>query len=188
MSYLNLIPESQKKRLKKERLFFLVHSIVGLLVVVMAISAISLTTARFILIDHFTQLRDDTSLLDPKLLRLQTNIGAINTQIKDAAIIQESFIKWSDLLSELTRAVPRGITINFMNVNVESNSFRLTGIATGRAALLELKEALEASESIAVLESPLSNFLEKEDIEFRFSGTLKEKIDQMPIKPLTPNL
>ena len=57
--FLNLTPLIQKKRLNRERMFLLMHGIIGTLVVLIAFNAIMLTIARFILIGHFKTLRDD---------------------------------------------------------------------------------------------------------------------------------
>jgi hypothetical protein len=174
--YLNLIPNSQKIILKRERMFYLIHGIVGLIVVVIAVNAILLSAARFILIEHFKTLKEDTYLVNVEHTIIQNNIGKINNRINYAATMQMNFIKWSALLSELTNDFPEGVTIDFLNVNTQSSTFKLTGTATNREELIATKEMLEKSEIISKLESPLSNFLEKEDIDFRFSGTLEKNI------------
>ena len=44
-SYLNLIPETQKSALKRERAFYLVHAVVGILVVALAANSIQIGRA-----------------------------------------------------------------------------------------------------------------------------------------------
>lgn len=172
--YLNLIPETQKKLLQRERTFFLVHNVVGLLVVVLALNSILLIIARFILVEHARELKDETSLVNPGHSALQRDIKRINNQLQDTRAVQERFTKWSALLADVTNALPAGVTLDFLNVNVSSKTFRITGTAVNRDAVVAAQEALESLGAVGTLESPLSNFIEKENITFRFSGTLAE--------------
>ncbi|MAG28690.1 hypothetical protein CL632_00890 [bacterium] len=181
-TYLNLIPKDHKLRLKREKMFYLIHSIVGLLVVVIAVNAVLLSIARFILINHFNQLKDETSLVNVEHSMLQDNIKQVNNRIEDIAAMQMSHTKWSLLLNDFTKAIPKGIVLDFMNINLESNSFKITGTADTRASLIATKDAIENLDMVVKLESPLSNFLEKEDIEFRFSGVLLKNIYKNPAK------
>ncbi len=172
--YLNLIPETQKKLLKRERTFFLVHNVIGLLVVVLALNGILLTAARFVLVKHARELKSDTSLVSVQHSKLQSEIKRVNNQLQDASRIQERFTKWSALFSDAASALPAGATIDFLNINAGSKTFRITGKAADRASLIAAREALRSLPAVATLESPLSNFIEKENITFRFTGTLTE--------------
>ena len=58
MNALNLIPLAFKKNLDRERMFLLLHGIIGLIVVIIAFNAIMLTTARFVLISHYNKLKN----------------------------------------------------------------------------------------------------------------------------------
>ena len=92
MSYLNLIPHAQKARLKRESTFFLIHGVVGIIVTVIAIIAMSLTVARFILIEHFETIKKDTSLVNTKHSIINKDIIRLNEKIEDAEKIQKSFL------------------------------------------------------------------------------------------------
>ncbi|OJI06625.1 hypothetical protein BK004_02670 [bacterium CG10_46_32] len=171
-AYLNLIPEIHKKVLQRERTFFLVHNVVGLLVVVLALNGMLLIMARFILVNHAKELKNENSLVNPGHSTLQHEIKRINNQLEDTARIQEHFTKWSALLADFTTALPEGVTIDFLNISADSKTFRITGVAKNRDSLLSAKESLESLPMVATLASPLSNFIEKENSIFRFSGTL----------------
>ncbi|MBU2575557.1 hypothetical protein KKF64_00460 [Patescibacteria group bacterium] len=174
--FLNLIPFAQKEQLKRERMFLLVYGITGILVIVIAFNAIMLTITRFILIDHFKKLRDDSSLVNTELLKLQGNIGKTNEKIENAEKMQTKFVKYSDLLPDFTKLIPEGIVVNFMHIDSENSNFRINGVAQDRNTLVAFKDSLESASFILNLESPLSNFLEKKDIVFRFSGKLMKGI------------
>ncbi|MBI1961612.1 MAG: hypothetical protein HYS45_02830 [Parcubacteria group bacterium] len=171
-SYLNLIPETQKRALKRERAFYLVHAVVGILVVVLAANGILLVIARFMLVAYVNQLKNDTSLVNPVRSTLQREIRDVNQKLEDTAAVQERFVKLTGLLADASAVLPPGVTIDFLNVDATSGTFRITGVAADRSNLLAAQEALELLAAVATLESPLSNFIEKENIIFRFSGTL----------------
>jgi len=180
--FLNLIPFTQKERLKRERMFLLVYGITGILVIVIAFNAIMLTIAKFILIDHFTNLRNDSSLVNTELLRLQGDLGEINKKIENTEKIQATFTKYSDLLEDFTKLIPEHIVLDFMHIDTENSNFKINGKAQNREALVAFKNSLENASFISDLESPLSNFLEKEDVAFRFAGKIIKGIyhDQTP--------
>jgi len=175
-NFLNLIPFTQKERLKRELVFLLIYGIAGILVIVIAFNSIMLTITRFILIDHFNKLKDDSSLVNISLLNLQSDIGETNKKIKNAEKIQSNFVKYSDVLPDFTNLVPEGIIINFLHIDSENNDFQINGTANNRDILVKFKDSLEAASFIENLESPLSNFLEKENITFRFSGEIMKGV------------
>jgi len=47
-------------------------------------------------------------------------------------------------------------------------------VASNRGALVKTKESLEISSCVASIDSPLSNLLEKENIKFKFNGTINK--------------
>jgi len=176
MAYLNLISNNQKTRIEKERLFLVSHNIIGIILIVISIASIIMIIARFVLIKHFNQIRNDTSLVNVEHLVLQNNIDQLNNQIDDAAKIQESFMKWSAFLSDFSTLSQNDITLNFAHFNRESSSFRVTGTAESRESLLSFEDDLKRLDSLDVTDAPLSNLLEREHIEFRFGGAMKKNI------------
>ena len=180
MNFINLVPENQKKILNRERMFLLLHGIIGMIVVVIAFNAIMLTGARFILINHYNNLKNDSALVNTELINLQNDIIEINKKINDAQKIQTSFVKFSDLSSSINKLAPKGIIVEFMHIDAKDNNLRINGISKNRELLLVLKDNLENSGFVKKLESPLSNLLEKENIEFRFSADLNKNIYTYP--------
>lgn len=176
MPYLNLAPDLQKQRIRKERVFLLAHNIIGIVLVAVSISSILLTAARFVLIRHYGQIRNDTSLVNVEHQILRTSVGSLNKKIETGEAVQKNFVKWSALLGEMAALAPSQTTLNFVHMSRESDSLRLTGTAENRDALIRLKEALESSGFVSELEAPLSNLLEQANINFRFSGKLEKDI------------
>jgi hypothetical protein len=176
MHYLNLAPDFQKQKIQKEFVFVFAHNIIGIILVVFCISSILLVLARFSLIGYFTRLKSETSLVNVERQSLNINVSNLNKKIETASKVQKNFIKWTHLLNDSTNLAPEGAILNFMHISSESKTIRITGIAQNRESLIGFKEALEESNFLSSIEAPLSNLLEKENINFRFSGKLKENI------------
>ena len=175
MKYLNLMPHYQKKSITRERLYLIAHNAVGIMLITITIVSILLLWSRFSLVNHFNELQENTSLVQTDSLGLQKNVSSINEKISTAQNIQKNFIKWTSLLTDFTTTIPEGIFINTFFINGETGAFRITGIAPTRDQLIALKAGLETFPNITSLDSPLSNFLEKENINFTFGGKIESK-------------
>ena len=174
MKSLNLLPDQQKERLKKERAFLVVHGFIGVILVGTCLAATILTVARVILARQFTRIKQETSLVRVERLLWENNISQLNQKIARAAKIQPDFSKWTSLLSVLLPVLPANVTVDYLAVNRESREIKLGGRAANREALLDAKAALEKSSWLESLDVPLSNFLERINVEFRFLGKLKK--------------
>ncbi len=178
--YLNLIPESHKLVLKRERTFYFVHTVVGILVVVLAANSILLILARFILVGYANQLKNDTSLVSVRRSGVQKEIQHINSGLEDAARVQVGFTKYSELAASVAAALSTGVTVDFLHASTDANTLHVTGEAQNRDALLAAQEALQSLPGVESLDSPLENFLERENITFRFSAKLLDNIYHNP--------
>jgi hypothetical protein len=172
MKFLNLIPPNQKNNLNRERHFLLIHGIIGFLVFIVASNAIILTIARFILIEHYTSLKKNNTLVNNEIMLLQNNIIEINKKTDITEKMQSKFIKMSYLINKLSESIPKNATVNYMYFESSEGTFKISGTASSRDALMEAKETLENAPYVIKLESPLSNLLEKENIDFKFSGQI----------------
>ncbi|PIQ78979.1 MAG: hypothetical protein COV79_04685 [Parcubacteria group bacterium CG11_big_fil_rev_8_21_14_0_20_41_14] len=176
MNALNLIPLAFKKNLDRERMFLLLHGIIGLIVVIIAFNTIMLTTARFVLISHYNKLKNNTYLVNSGLINIQNDVVNINKKISDAEKIQSDFTKLSHLISDAQNLIPNGIIVDFMYIDMKESALRFSGVSNSRETLLQFKNNLETASFIKKLDSPLSNFLDKEDINFRFLADLQKNI------------
>lgn len=170
------MPDYQKETLRHERAFLIAHTLVGSLLIAVTVASAVLTMARFSLIKEYNKIKHDTSLVNVEHLRLESNIDELNKKIGFTDKMQANFTKWSDLTTRLTTLIPKDIDIDYLFLNRSTGSFRLNGKAQSRDSLIAAKAALERSGFFKSLDAPLSNLLEKTNIEFRFTGYLKNEI------------
>ena len=176
MAYLNLISANQKTRIEKERLFLVSHNIIGIILITISIASIMLIIARFILIEHFNKIRNDNSLVNVEHMVLQSNIDRLNNQVEDVAKVQESFLKWSLFLADFSAIADSSTVLNFAHFSREAGTFRITGTADSRESLLFFEQGLKDIKSLNLTDAPLSNLLERENIDFRFGGKIEPRV------------
>lgn len=180
MGYLNLLPDKQKAKIGKEKTFLFIHNIIGLLVVAVTLISIFLVVSKTVLANYIGRLQVETNLVNLRSNLLQQEVGALNNKIERTAYAQKKFYKWSAALNDLGSAVPEGVVLAQIYLNEAGGSFRISGAARTRDALLQFKEIMVNHPAIESLESPLSNFLTKEDINFVFGGKLKKEVYSAP--------
>lgn len=86
--------------------------------------------------------------------------------------MQKSFTRWTTIVTDLSRALPRGVTLTSFEADKSSGVFSIKGVATTRADLLAFQQTLANVATFADIRAPVSNLLEREDIHFDLKGTL----------------
>ena len=97
-------------------------------------------------------------------------VGGVEMQTSQ---VQESSIKWSDILSQIAGAVPEGNTLNELNIDNNQQTVTWRGVSLTRQSLLALEGGLASLEFLSDLHSPLANLLTPENINFEFSAQLR---------------
>ena len=180
MHALNLIPDHQKARMRKEKIFLLVHNVIGIFVVAVALISIFLIVSKTILTDYIYNLRGQTNLVSLASHGLQSDITQLDKKIVRGEFAQKNFIKWTALLSDLSGGAPAGLVLRQIYLSRDTRTFRLAGVAASRESLLLFKEIMLKHPAVESLETPLSNFLEKQNINFVFGGKLKNNTYSAP--------
>ncbi|MDX1535980.1 MAG: hypothetical protein R3346_04445, partial [Candidatus Spechtbacterales bacterium] len=88
---------------------------------------------------------------------------------EEDVLLEETF-----MLFKIESLSPKGVEIKNVEYGV-SNKVIVTGHADQRKQVIALQEALENDRMFLNVESPLSNLLKAEDIDFKFTITLSEK-------------
>lgn len=170
------MPEAQKQAIEKDRLFLVAHNLLGLLFLFASAIAIVLILVRFTLLENYNKIKKETSLVNVGNTGFLKEIDALNEKILTVAAVQQNFSKWSGLLFALGALAPDSVRFNYLFLNRDSGSILLSGAAADRNSLLLFKAALENSGLLENLEAPLSNLLEKTNVEFRLNGTVKKDV------------
>ncbi len=180
---INVLPEGEKKTLKKEywlRLSAMTLSLLGIIGVIatlllfpsyfLSASKLSLAEGR---LETFNNLNPDIATYD-----LNTTIADINTKL--GVLSKGGTAAVGDrLLSDLILNRPKGINLTSITYSEKvdkvksTQSFEARGTARDRTTLRNYKTTLDSNPDILKTDIPISDFLERTNIDFTMTITLK---------------
>ena len=177
MINLNLIPPEKKTKLKEEKVIFLLKTIAFTLVIFFGLFLGLLYGTRILLDQRLTKINNEISSLESTTANgnqstFSSLIKEINEKIVIIKNIQSNYIKWSAYLAEFSPLIPVNISLNEITINQETCKIQIRGIASFRDDFLILKSNLENSLILDSIESPISNLIKQENINFDLSATM----------------
>lgn len=78
------------------------------------------------------------------------------------------------VIREIAKAVPDGVALSSLTFNSSTETVFLSGHAAQRTQVIALEDRLESSEFFSDVDSPLSNLIKSEDIDFQFTLILSD--------------
>lgn len=176
----NLLPPKQKSEIRFERTqSFIIMGIVSVFIVTFSI--IALFFGMEILVENKLKIIQDQVMAKEeqiekeKVGKLETDIKDLNRYLKRLDGIQKGHLYWSDILKNLIELVPGGVKIASLSANQEDRRIEIQGNANTRDQLLNFEENLRNSKIFEGVESPLSNIVKKENVDFEITFYLKEE-------------
>jgi Tfp pilus assembly protein PilN len=173
---LNLLPPEEKKKIKLLQFSNLLVSFGFWLLFLMIIFSL-LMVSVFVFLHIISNAQ--SGLMEQReknektqaLFEVEEKISETNKSINQIYKKQEEMIVWTPILEKTSEIIPEGVYLNAFSYNKSSERVNISGYAETREALLEYEKNLKESEYFKEVESPLSNIIKKEDIEFSFQIT-----------------
>ncbi len=172
MISLNLISPEQKNDLRYEYIYLSLRTLVWMVLSVTIMLSAIFISARLMLENNYVTVVQQLTMVNQKNLGLDQEINKINLSLKEVASIQKEFVKWSNFLIELTRAIPSNIIIASLNIEKSNMTINIQGQAQTREDFLKLKENLESLSYLSEVSSPISNLLTKTNVEFQLTAKI----------------
>lgn len=174
---INLLPLSRRTALALEREFAIVRQSFLLVLSVFAVAFLVLSGAKVLLNQNLQQEQEASSALQKAALEqrgelLDQRIQEFNSSLSSIKAIQRSYTKWTTVLADLARILPRGIVLSTFEANKPSGTFSIKGTAAARSDLLAFQQALAELPTFVDMSTPVSNLLERENIAFELEGKL----------------
>lgn len=174
MISLNLISPEQQNNLKLKYRQTLVKNCCGVLLIAAAALAIGLIPLRGQLTrQQLTNAAAKTSILN-KNQAITEKVTALNSQIGDLIRIKNQLYRWSQTLNELSGLTPPEVALLEFNGSAQNGVFTLKGFAKTRDALIAFQNNLNASLYFKAIDSPLENYLQKNEVTFSINGQLNK--------------
>ena len=105
-------------------------------------------------------------------ITLSNDIKNFTTKLNYIDGVQKKYTKWSDLLADFNKLVPTGITLSSLSFDKVTTQVLINGKAVLRDNLVDFENNLKGASFLKELESPISNILKREDIDFNFTAKL----------------
>lgn len=170
---INLLPPAEKNKLFSH-LFKKQISLFGwLCVVVLAGSAIFIINTLVFLEIQTRSLRQQLSKegVDTETQQAQTlesDVKRLNNLLNRYQEFQGERISVVGVFAELQKIAPQGIKLDALSFDEATGKIIISGKARSRDDVLAIENGLKKSYLFERLESPLNNFLEKENANFSF--------------------
>lgn len=176
--YLDLLPEERKKELRRSKIFRLalkqeVFFILPLLMLAGILMGANLTLKiqKESVAEQNSQAQagDRYQELDVYEKKFKEANGLSSELIR----IRKAHLNWADRLGELGLMVPEGVSLT--NISTKNYKMMLAGRAATRDKLLEFKGNLEKDSCMSDVNLPLSNIVQKENVDFQMDFSIKEE-------------
>lgn len=176
---LNLLPQEQKYTTERHVRFRMIVAQGSALLLLAGFYCAILFSISFLL---SAQLKNDSdasrqtesqskALTD--IATYETAFRTANTKSAELSKMLAQHVTWGDFFRSLDESVPSNIVIT--NLLSKDDQLTLSGTAKNREALLEFQRRMNDSPCFSESSVPLSNLLEKENIDFALSTTIQEK-------------
>ncbi len=165
---LNLLPPEKKRALQSGLVMAYAQTIVFILFLVTIFISGTLMSVRLLLNNDYEQLQKQAATASSsETTDIVTSIKQINAYLKDIDATQRGFIAWSKVLEDITPLIPADVLLDRISVS-DDNRVVLSGMAQTRDGALTLLKRLKEAPYLTNVVSPLSNILQKQNVEFDF--------------------
>lgn len=171
MIKLNLLPPAQQDYLHYERIYLYCRRVALLFLTFTVFISGILLGARLLLQDNFSAVLTSNNNLNGHDYGIEQQISNINRDLRNVQTIQANFVKWSELMVDLSRVVPPNVQLSYLDLEQNNHTFNLTGLAAARDDYLKLQANLEQLPYLKNVSSPLTNLLQRTNVNFQFTGT-----------------
>lgn len=174
---INLLPYNEKKRIDRVRRLrstavILWSSILGISIVcLLLLPSMTIITTRYTLAQNeINRLENAGALVTPEALTaLQSRARLVESQF-----VEKTTISPTEAIILVQSVAPQGVTLfGFTYEQGIDQKVTLSGVVTTREVLTKYVELLQANTRIAMVDSPISNYLKQRDNEITLIVTFK---------------
>jgi hypothetical protein len=173
MIYLNLVSPQQQKVLKYKTIFYYIENFLGLLVfvtILLSTILIPINASLGTLIQETDKVEKTNS---DSLKTITEKIDIFNQKVINLDKIQSLQYDWVQFFSKIDKAVTSDIYLSELNAKSTDHQFSLKGWTNNRDSFINFKTALINTGIFSNLNTPITDLLKKENIEFNLQGNFQ---------------
>ncbi len=172
---INLLPYKEKKSIERIRMIRIIQAVVVGMAVLIVVSAILLIPTLITIRSRFSIASNQISALESGgSLASDVDLSVLESRaksVRDILAIPEK-PQVTDYIDIVRSIVPSSVTIERFSSENE-NLLEVFGTAESREILQDFINKLEAQESIALVDSPVSNFIKNKNGSFKLTISFK---------------
>ncbi|MEA3249217.1 MAG: PilN domain-containing protein [Patescibacteria group bacterium] len=165
--FLNLLSPAKKQALKTAFAMSFVQSLTVYVAIIVIFIAGVLLSLQFTLQGVVKDMTAYSTASFEEYESMTKQMREINDFIRRTNHIHGRYIDWSAVLDTLSHTAPEGIRFGSVTVSAD-NTIRIEGSAALRDDVLLMKQRLEKLPQFSNISSPLSNILQRENLQFEF--------------------
>ncbi|MBU4216907.1 hypothetical protein L6270_03710 [Candidatus Parcubacteria bacterium] len=171
MITLNIISPELKNEIKLKYIYRIIGKSFILIGVFLGFYAIILVSSRIVLSSYLSEVSQMNSTTNESTNNTVKAVNDVNKKLKEVAVIQKDEISWLNLLELISQNTSKDIKYNKISMD-RNNGLSLTGQSKTRDGLIKIKKFLDESAFLSDVDFPISNLLEKENINFNISAKI----------------
>lgn len=140
-----------------------------------------ITIAYMIFISQINSLeKDKVASENPHMGEAFARVEEVNKLAESVDAISKGVTYPEEIINQIASVKPLDITLTYLNINLEKGTLTLAGHAANRAALVEFKEKIEATDEFAEVALPITSFINEQDFDFDMSTSFGTPAPSVP--------
>ncbi len=175
---INLLPDNQKRLIKKVQVFRVAIAMLAFLLFLVAASLLLILPTFVAVRSQYKVAADTIAVLEREgNVASSEEVAALDLRIKklSAVFTAEKSFSVLNALSHVQSLKPAGITINRVSMDKQGDKkVQFFGVFSNRAVLQQFVDKLGADANVAAVNNPVSNFVKNQNGDFQLTVTFKE--------------
>jgi hypothetical protein len=166
--FINLLPPSKKRDLQASIILAYAQTMVFIFFLVSVILSSTMLSLRLVLKAEADYLsRQSLTAASAESSDTMGGIKDINGFLHSIDTLQKDYTPWISVVTDITDLLPAGIRLDSLRAD-QANRVFMDGMATTRQDALALLKSLQNQPYLTDVHSPLSNILQRENVQFSF--------------------
>lgn len=171
---LSLLSPQKKSRLNHLVKFIFIKNLLEIVILICAILAISLLAGWMLLVNEYSNLAQGAASVNQEFSKYNQEARQINQLLRKINLTGQSYYQITPKIIEIANSLPADIKISKLSLSRKDNLLIISGTAKTRAALLNYQEIIKKITWLETSQAPLSQLLQKENVNFEIKGKLKD--------------
>ena len=176
--YTNLLAKEDQKDIRLEKATAAVLNFFIWVVMSLIILAVFIIAGRIYLTSELSTTETKIDLQKQVVSQdenqqLKKTLDEFNTHLLNLVNLDEHQGQWSEVLISFARLIPKDVSIDSFTAERETGRIRISGFASSRESVLQLRQNLLAAADFTDVNFPLSNLVKPTNLSFNYTFFVK---------------